>query len=120
MKKKPLSSLHEVGHRTEKISIRVTPETNKMKPPSLSWGDFLERLVQGTKDAGIYQDELVRYCAWCAVMLDQIGFEVREHFPSDPAMSSEQANNRLVRMAELTLEMAKMRNRLEQILDDCK
>ena len=114
MSKDTNARLHKVGQRGVKITFRATKELAATKPPHLSWGDFVERLVRLNRKDGLYHEELVRYCAWCAVALDRICCEIPERFPRDPSSTLGERVDRLAAVFKLIEEIAALRNRLEE------
>jgi hypothetical protein len=115
MKNGSKSSLYNVGHRrAERISARVSHETAHTKPPHLSWGNYIDRLVRRSRHHGLYDEEVVRYCAWCAVSLDRLCIQVSRGFPDDASLTDALRADRLVLIAALTDQIAALRAVMEE------
>ena len=124
MKTKPKASVYNVGQvrpgqdrkkdrRVVKISIRISEKTAAAKPPGLSWGKYLERLLSRNAHKDITAAERTRYAGWAAVSLDRLIQKVSSAIATSGSEPVGATLNRLEVIANLTAEVARIRQVLE-------
>jgi hypothetical protein len=128
MNKNPKASVSNVGQtpkkprknrppRTVKISARVPFNVAAAKPPGMSWGDFIVKLLATHSKRDLYAADRTRYAAWAAICLDRLAQEIPKRFPNDSSLTAEEQINRLAALAALLLEIAASRKAMEEIID---
>jgi hypothetical protein len=101
--------------RTIKISVRLAPSIVAMKPPEVSWGDFITRELTRHDGSDRYRWERVRYSAWAATCLDYIVKNLDTRLPVNGDVPVGAQMNRLAAMASLVEEIAHLRRQMEHI-----
>jgi hypothetical protein len=102
--------------RTIKISARLEASIAAKKPPEISWGDLITRMLTVSCKRDLYEHERVRYAAWAAISLDWIAREIPNRFPQEDQSPFDQRIARLVELTKLIQAIADARHTFEEIL----
>ena len=114
--RKPEKKSRKLATRDVKISARIPREIAQARPPHLSWGEFIVRLVKSHKKQDLYWIERTLHAVWAANTVDYLAREIPARFPADPNSSTGNQFNRLVALAEFIQAIAGLRAKMEEIM----
>ena len=114
------TKMHVEKSTKTKISAWVSEETLRARPPSLSWGVWIDRLARKGGDRGQERVNEAEYATlrmmiWSALSLDQISKSLRQDIGPQAGLSRSEV---VAHSAAMLAEIGEVRRRLEAFTGD--